>query len=154
MRRPGPRLAIVASMRPIAGLQWASTWPDPVPDHPRPARRVAWADVLIKDIAKKHGLDIAAFDRWLKQAGYRCTSGLTGLKVDDCLNPSALAREFKQHSEAERERVAKGAADAERAAQEKQRALASMLITSGFSFDGYTTTEYSGSFCPNGAPTL
>jgi uncharacterized protein YbjQ (UPF0145 family) len=44
----------------------------------------------------------------------------------------------------ETERVAQEKADADRAAQDKQQALASMLITSGFSFDGHTITKYSG----------
>ena len=44
----------------------------------------------------------------------------------------------------EQERLAQEKANADRAAQEKQQALASMLITSGFNFDGYTITKYSG----------
>ena len=47
-----------------------------------------------------------------------------------------------QAKEQELDRIA--SADRARAAQEKQRALSSMLITSGFNFDGYTITRYSG----------
>lgn len=115
-----------------------------------------------KEIAKNHGLDAADFDRWLKQSGYQYKSGLTGLTVDDSLNTDELAVKFNQHLAGERERLAQEqdrlakeraaavqadrerAQAAARAVQEKQRALASMLITSGFNFDGYTITKYSG----------
>ncbi len=44
----------------------------------------------------------------------------------------------------EQARLAQERANAERTAAEKQRDFASMLITSGFNFDGYTITRYSG----------
>lgn len=104
-----------------------------------------------KDIAKSKGLDASAFDRWLKQSGYPYKSGMTGLTVDDNVNQDELAGMFNQHLTEERERLshdqerlAQEKAAAHRAAQEKQQALASMLITSGFNFDGYTITKYSG----------
>lgn len=104
-----------------------------------------------KDIAKQHGLDAAAFDLWLKQSGVQYKSGMTGLSVDDNLNTAELAGKFNQHLAVERqrlaqeqERVAQEREAAARAAREKVEALASMLITSGFSFDGYTITKYSG----------
>lgn len=104
-----------------------------------------------KDIAKKHGFDAGAFDRWLKQSGFQYKSGMTGLTVDDSLNTDELAGGYNQHLAEERgrlaqeqERLAQEQAAVDRAAQEKRRALASMLITSGFNFDGYTITKYSG----------
>jgi uncharacterized protein YbjQ (UPF0145 family) len=104
-----------------------------------------------KDIAKNHGFDGAAFDRWLKQSPYPYKSGLTGLTVDDNLNTDELAGKFNQHLAEERERLvqeedrlAQEKVAADRAVLGKQQALASMLITSGFNFDGYTITKYSG----------
>lgn len=111
-----------------------------------------------KDIAKNHRLDLAAFDRWLKQSGYPYKTGIAGVTVSDSLITTELVSEFKQYlaEEPERlareqerlaqeqERLAQEQAIANRAAQEKQQALASMLITSGFNFDGYTITKYSG----------
>lgn len=44
----------------------------------------------------------------------------------------------------EQERIEHELADRKRAFQQKQEALSSMLITSGFSFDGYIITKYSG----------
>ena len=52
--------------------------------------------------------------------------------------------EERQRLAQEQDRIAQEKADAARAAQDKQQALASMLITSGFNFDGYTITKYSG----------
>lgn len=105
-----------------------------------------------KDIAKSNGLDPKAFDGWLKQSGYAYKSGMTGLTVDD--NPDTvveLVRRYNEHLQEEQERLAQEqarlaeeTANAERAAQEKAQYLASMLITSGFNFDGYTITKYSG----------
>ena len=104
-----------------------------------------------KDIAKSNGLDPKAFDGWLKQSGYEYKSGMTGLTVDDNVNTDELVGRYNQHLAEEQERLAEEQArlaqeraNAERAAQEKQRVLASMLITSGFNFDGYTITKYSG----------
>lgn len=98
-----------------------------------------------KDIAKQHGLDSAEFADWLKQSGYKCSSGLmSGLDLHEDHDVTEVANAFKAHV-AERDRVAQEAEE-ERllAAQQKQQALASMLITSGFTFDGYTITKYSG----------
>ena len=109
-----------------------------------------------KDIAKQHALDNAALTNWLKQSGYKCTSGrMGGLEVHEDQDINEIVNAFKFH-DAEAKRVAKEAeaqqkasaekAETERqlAAQQKQQALASMLITSGFTFDGFTITKYSG----------
>ena len=104
-----------------------------------------------KDIAKNNGLDPKAFDRWLKQSSYQSKSGMTGLTVDDSVNIDELVSSYNTHLAQEQERLAEEQsrlaterANAERAAQEKQQILASMLITSGFNFDGYTISKYSG----------
>ena len=104
-----------------------------------------------KDIARNYALDPTAFDRWLKQSGHEYKAGFTGVTVDDRVNTDELVSSYNQYvaQEQERlaqeqERLAQEKANATRAAQEKQQALASMLITSGFSFDGHTITKYSG----------
>lgn len=116
-----------------------------------------------KDIAKNHGIALDAFDTWLKKSKYSHKTGLMGgVDLDDSLNIDQVVSNFKQYlmqeeeniwqAKAERDRAAVEQAerirqanlDKERAAQEKQKALASMLITSGFNFDGYTITKYSG----------
>lgn len=102
-----------------------------------------------KDIANRYGLDPTAFDGWLKQYGYK--AGLTGITVADSVDTDDLISRYNTHlaHEQERlaqeqERLAQEQSNAERSAQVKQKAMASMLITSGFNFDGYTITKYSG----------
>ena len=104
-----------------------------------------------KDIAKNNGLDPKGFDGWLRESGNQFKSGMTGLTVDDSVDTQELVAGYNAHLAQEQERlsqeqarVAEEKANAQRAAQEKQQFLASMLITSGFNFDGYTITRYSG----------
>lgn len=115
-----------------------------------------------KDIAKQYGIDSVAFSAWLKDSGHATKSGvLGGLEIVEG-DVSAIVASFRAYQAevdkyqarerervasekaAERERLARLRAEQERAAREKQQALASMLITSGFNFDGYTITKYSG----------
>lgn len=104
-----------------------------------------------KDIAKSNGLDPKAFDAWLRQSSHPVKSGMTAVTVDDSINPGELVSEYQAYVVQEQERLAQEQANlaqeranAERAAAIKQQELANMLITSGFNFDGYTITRYSG----------
>jgi len=108
-----------------------------------------------KEVIRQHNLDGAAFEQWLPRSGYTFKQGFTGIDIEDGQNIDELVAKFKADY-AERQAAAKEAREKEQAAaqearakeqaaaQEKQRAKASMLITSGFSFDGYTITKYSG----------
>lgn len=114
------------------------------------------------EIAQKHGLNTTHFENWLKIAGYQIKFGFSGNTIDDSLDPNELVSKFNQSVKEENERLAQererrdklteSAAQAAReqelaaknAANEKNQAMASMLITSGFNFDGYTITKYSG----------
>lgn len=107
--------------------------------------------VKTRDIAKNYQLDPAAFDLWLKQSGLQYKSGMTGLSVDDGVNADEMVGHYNQYlveekarTAQEQERLALEQANAERAEQEKQHALAGMLISSGFNFEGYNITKYSG----------
>jgi uncharacterized protein YbjQ (UPF0145 family) len=109
-----------------------------------------------KDIAKNYGVEEREFDNWMERSGYKYKRGMMGgLDVDDSQNIQEIVSTFKQQKGQEDERIAREQAekkervareemDRESAAEQKQAALASMLITSGFSFDGYTITKYSG----------
>src|SRR4051794_3390933 len=104
-----------------------------------------------KDIAKNHGIDQAAFEGWLKQSGRQYKSGFAGLTVDDSVPMDELISDYNQHLTHKQElraneqaRLAEEQAKTDRADQLKRQALASMLITSGFNFDGYTIAKYSG----------
>jgi uncharacterized protein YbjQ (UPF0145 family) len=110
----------------------------------------------VKDIAKQYGIDNTAFSNWLKSSGHSTKSGVMGgLDLADGQDVAGIVGSFKAFQAQEQERIsrqkadeqnrlAREKADRERAALEKQQALASMLITSGFNFDGYTITKYSG----------
>lgn len=106
-----------------------------------------------KDIAAKYRLSNNQFDRWLtesKRVPFK-SSIMGGLSIDNDADVEVAVRLFEEHvadrdARAAEERAAQDAERAalERAAEEKRKALASMLITSGFNFDGYTITKYSG----------
>jgi uncharacterized protein YbjQ (UPF0145 family) len=87
----------------------------------------------VVEIARKHGFNAHDFEKWLKSSGYPVIFGFTGSSVDDSLDISELANKFKQQL-----------ADENAALDKKRQAMASMLITSGFNFDGYTIKKYSG----------
>jgi len=90
-----------------------------------------------KDIAKKYGLDLAVFEHWLPHSGVSVESGRSGMIVPDNVNLDQLVAAFRQYvNHWEQQRANEQAI--------KQQALAGMLITSGFNFDGYTITKYSG----------
>ena len=99
-----------------------------------------------RDIAKANGLDVKAFDAWLTQSGQPLKrSSIAGvLSIDDNVNTEELVTNFKQYTADEQERLANNQATAQQAEADKQQSMSSMLITSGFNFDGYTITKYSG----------
>src|SRR4051812_39260451 len=103
-----------------------------------------------KDLAKAYGFDARDFDQWLKQSGYQYSGGITGLTIQD-EQADGLANAYDdfldeqdKREQQQQERARQEQAAAAQAAADKKRALASMLITSGFHFDGYTITKYSG----------
>jgi uncharacterized protein YbjQ (UPF0145 family) len=101
--------------------------------------------VKTKDIAKNHGIDNAAFGSWLKQSSYKYKSGaMGGLDVEDSQNIDEILSDFRQYQAAHQQAAQQAESERQHAAQQKQQVLASMLITSGFNFDGYTITKYSG----------
>lgn len=90
-----------------------------------------------KDIAKQYGINQERFEMYLKKMGIGKT-GLTGYTVDE---------NVQEHVEAFKASLAAEEAKKEAAAEEKEKmekATANMLITSGFSFDGYKVVKYSG----------
>lgn len=115
-----------------------------------------------KDVANQYGLDRNLFEIFLKQSNHKIKNGVSGKIIDDSEDVDAIVAEFKRQED---EREAKWAsseeaaaaeinqykaereakrASSEIAATEKKAVLAEMLITSGFNFDGYTITKYSG----------
>lgn len=109
----------------------------------------------ISEICKKHRLNESEFEAWMRKSGYEVKSGFLGSTIDDGLDSNELAQNYKkllleerlqlEQQEAVAQQTAKAKAMAEaKAESEKKQAMARMLITSGFNFDGYTITKYSG----------
>lgn len=103
----------------------------------------------LKDIVEKYGVDENEFTNWIQRTSYKYDYGMWSgaLEVSDKENIEGVIDAFK-HELAERPRLERerqeNAARVAAAQEEKQKAHASMLITSGFSFEGYTITKYSG----------
>jgi uncharacterized protein YbjQ (UPF0145 family) len=110
------------------------------------------------DIASINGFQLNEFNQFIKSSNFKFTSGfLAGINVDDS-EVEGLVLAFNKHLEAKKEKIRleqeKIRMEEERKRKEqeairqaeidKQRALSQMLITSGFSFDGYTVKKYSG----------
>ena len=105
-----------------------------------------------KEIAKSHQFDLNNFDCFiLKNAKkYNAKETLMSFVVEDSKVDSLVADYKRYLADKVTAKAAKEAAESAEAARkraeyaEKQEALAKMLITSGFSFDGFTITKYSG----------
>ena len=98
----------------------------------------------IKDLAKQHRVDAKDLDGWIsKNHKALISGGITGSSIPDDQVDFLIAG-YKEHSAAAQAEKQKWQDEVQRKAQEKQDALANMLITSGFNFDGFTITKYSG----------
>lgn len=98
-----------------------------------------------KDLARTLGVDVATLDAWVKKSNYEYKSGrMGGLEIESQHDVDKITELFRRYAAEEQARQAEQRAASEKQEQIKQQAMASMLITSGFSFDGYTITKYSG----------
>jgi uncharacterized protein YbjQ (UPF0145 family) len=103
-----------------------------------------------KDICKQYNFNVEQFEKFLTNSGFSYKNGFLSIIVEDSDVPSIVSaynegllkikklEEEKQAAELEAKR------NAEIEAAKKKKALAEMLITSGFNFDGYTIKKYSG----------
>lgn len=117
-----------------------------------------------KDVAKQYGIDLLRLESFLFESKYKefLRDTEMGMKIDESVDIGVLVADFKywegnietlrrraaQEKSAEEIKLARERVEErekqKKAASEKNAALASMLITSGFNFDGYTITKYSG----------
>jgi len=86
-----------------------------------------------KEIADKYGVNLETFHAWLPTSGFNWKAGLLSNEVLEA-DIDAVVKRFQYDHSPE-----KAQADSQ-----LQKELASILITSGFNFDGYTITKYSG----------
>jgi uncharacterized protein YbjQ (UPF0145 family) len=94
----------------------------------------------LKDIAKQYGVDATRFESFIRQSNFSYREGFSNIILDDDQDIGQVISIYQKYEtqlaeENERKRLEE---------VYKQEALANMLITSGFSFDGYTITKYSG----------
>jgi len=96
-----------------------------------------------KDVASQHGLNKDEFENFLRKSNYKSKINdgfFGGMTIEDGANISAIINDFKKYEQEK----ANEAARLKKVTDDKKTALAKMLITSGFNFDGYTITKYSG----------
>lgn len=106
----------------------------------------------ISEISEAHNFDEALFEAWLRSshADDLYTTGWD-LKLSlDVTMVDKLVAEYKIFQQ----QHAKELQAANEAAEIKAKALPSILISSGFNFDGYTITKYSGYISGDGAAAV
>jgi len=99
----------------------------------------------VSDVAKKYHFNEGEFEKWLQGTGVQVKVGMFGGgSIDDNIDTDKLAAKFKSEKDAAEQAALEQKKLAEKAENEKKQAMAGMLITSGFNFDGYTIAKYSG----------
>ena len=108
----------------------------------------------VKEIAKKHNLDVDSFENWAMYYAHgikinSITSNVNDADVDKLVSLYLAFKEKQAKEEEEKkQRELERMTPEERAALEEEtrrkEAIAGMLISSGFSFDGYKIVKYSG----------
>ena len=103
-----------------------------------------------KELCKQFGFNQPQFEKYIVTHDIKHKDGFSGMAIEDSMVPQIVS-EFKDELlRLEQEKQARIAAEeqekreAEEEAQRKKKALAEMLITSGFNFDGYKIKKYSG----------
>lgn len=105
----------------------------------------------LSEIAAKYNFDYDDFEKFVEDnyhsstkrrlLGNKMITEIFDSKVDECVNAyKSSLPEIMEKNEKAREEAIKQA----NALDERKKAVSKILITSGFSFDGYTITKYSG----------
>ena len=97
-----------------------------------------------REISRKYSINKDEFESFIRRSGARFRESFTGMDIDERQNIDAMVIDFRQYMLAIEQKEAYQKMMIEKAEAEKREALASMLITSGFNFDGFTITKYSG----------
>ena len=95
----------------------------------------------IKDIVKQHGLDQAEFEQFLAQKGF--ISFLFNRSIPDNQVDGVMDVYFGRAEQIEEEEKRKKIQELEEIRKRNQE-LSKILISSGFSFEGYSIKKYSG----------
>lgn len=98
----------------------------------------------ISKIAQTYWIDAWDFETFVIAQGYKHKKTVVGTELDDSYDFDEIVGKYKEYV-AEREATEeKQRIEQAKFEEEKQKKIASMLVSSGFSFDGYTITKYSG----------
>ena len=105
-----------------------------------------------KDVAKQYGLDYDDFEMFCeREPSIQLKWGAFSNSIIEDGDVQRVVTLYRQHLADEEEKKLAAQKEAleqkeaaAKAAQEKKDAMTNMLITSGFSFDGYKITKYSG----------
>ncbi|WP_180326573.1 heavy metal-binding domain-containing protein [Raoultibacter phocaeensis] len=84
--------------------------------------------MYLDDFAAMYGFDVNQIEAFIADAGFEIKPSFTRKTIRDS-DVGPIVNGFHRHLEQQ---------------AEKQKAMASILITSGFGFDGYTIKKYSG----------
>lgn len=96
-----------------------------------------------KDIAVKYGIDKSDFESFVTRKNLPYTPTFTSIAIEDS-DVDAIVKMYKEAKKKALDEQTRCEEEAAAEAQRKSAALANMIITSGFSFDGFTITKYSG----------
>ena len=99
-----------------------------------------------KDLCKQYGFNQTQFENFLRKQKFKYTDWFNGIAVNDS-DVEEIVSAFKEKLEMDKMLEEQARIDEIRKPEEdrkKKRALAEMLITSGFTFDGYKIKKYSG----------
>lgn len=109
----------------------------------------------LSEIAAKYNFDYDDFEKFVEDnyhsstkrrlLGNKIITEIYDSKVDECVNAyKSILPERTEKNEKAREKAKEEAVKQASALDERKKAVSKILITSGFSFDGYTITKYSG----------
>lgn len=99
--------------------------------------------MTLADIVGKYCIDETAFVRFVRESGMPYSDTYMGFEIPDAYVNDYVEAFWEYNEQSEKERRAEQ--EAERLEEEKKRkAISQMLISSGFSFDGYKIVKYSG----------
>lgn len=98
----------------------------------------------IVDIARQYKIDSRSFAAWVEASTYEWKYKFGGMVIDESQDIEKMVSEYKEKNTEQRAKKVAAKADRVLADQQKVQAMANMLITSGFNFDGYTISKYSG----------
>ena len=111
----------------------------------------------LTQVAKDFGLDYNDLEVWLKnnRSTFPTEVNFNGTRIlDKNVDVTSMVKAFSEHETNQVKEKALQHAENERLLAERNHEMSKMLITSGFTFDGYRITKYSGYISGDDAVSL